>query len=988
MSACLSCGFESDQVFRFCPECGAETVVAPTHEQRRTVTVVFCDLTGSTELGESRDPERLRALLARYFEAMKAIVERHGGTVEKFIGDAVMAVFGVPTVHEDDALRAARAAVEMRDALPELGLQGRIGVMTGEVVTGTEERLVTGDAVNVAARLEQAAEPGTVLIGQTTLRLVSGAVEVEAVEPLTLKGKSEPVAAFRLLAVHDAPERAHDRPFVGRERELAVVREAWELVRAEQRCALVTIVGDAGVGKSRLVAEALAPIEAAVVRGRCLPYGEGITYWPVVEILTHLDIVPPDEAAASAIRSLLGESEAATSAEEIAWAVRKTLEHAAAGQPLIVVFDDIQWGEQTLHDLIEHIALLSTSAAILLLCMARPELTEHNPTWPITARLTPLNENDVDTLIPIEIAGDLRVRIAHAAGGNPLFLTEMLSIAAETDGEVIVPPTLRALLAARLDQLEPAERQVLEWASIEGEIFHRGAIQALAPDESQVTPRLAALVRKQLIRPDKPQLVGEDGFRFRHLLLRDAAYEALPKAARADLHERLASWLAQHGTDLVEIDEIVGYHLEQAYRYGVELGAPDSALGARASERLAAAARAARNRGDVLAQVNLWDRAADLVPDGAARPLLLVRFGWALEEGGELARARAAVEEAVALARESGDGQAEWLGRIALAGIRGNQEPEGASENMLREAEAAVAAGEAAGNHEVLARAWGLAAAAHNFGGRMGEYARALDRALPHARRAGDLPLEARLVFSKALYFIWGPGHVEEGLRFAGEVFEQLGHVPGAESFALHVRGHLRARLGEFEGAFEDVSDFRSGERERGRERDYAITSDCVWDVCLWAGDWKRGEDALREGYGMLERMGIEAGVQKVSLDLGDCVFRQGMVDEAERLSEIGEEVTAEEDMFGTAQWLTLRARVRAARGDLDGAEGFARRALTVPGNEFPELAAEARLALAETLRLAADPEASSWAAEALELYERKGNLVGAARVREFLANL
>ena len=271
-------------------------------EQRRTVTVVFCDLTGSTALGETLDPERLRTLLARYFEAMKAIVERHGGSVEKFIGDAVMAVFGVPVVHEDDALRAVRAAAEMRDALPELGLQGRIGVMTGEVVTGTEERLVTGDAVNVAARLEQAAEPGTVLIGQTTLRLVVGAVEVESVEPLALKGKSDPVSAFRLLAVHDAPERTHDTPFVGRDRELALVREAWKRVRAEQRCELVTIVGDAGVGKSRLVAEALASVEATVVRGRCHPYGEGITNWPVVEILKQLDILPPDEAAAAAIR--------------------------------------------------------------------------------------------------------------------------------------------------------------------------------------------------------------------------------------------------------------------------------------------------------------------------------------------------------------------------------------------------------------------------------------------------------------------------------------------------------------------------------------------------------------------------------------------------------------------------------------------------------------------------------------------------------------
>ncbi len=251
------------------------------------MTVLFCDLTGSTALGETLDPERLRALLARYFARMQAIVERHGGSVEKFIGDAVMAVFGVPLLHEDDALRAVRAAVEMRDALPELGLQGRIGVMTGEVVTGTQERLATGDAVNVAARLEAAAQPGEVLIGQPTLALVREAAEVEPLEPLEpleLKGKAKPVAAYRLLRVHDAPERRHAARFVGRQRELGAVREAWERVRADQRCELVTIIGDAGVGKSRLVAEVLASVEATVVRGRCLPYGEGITYWPVVEV--------------------------------------------------------------------------------------------------------------------------------------------------------------------------------------------------------------------------------------------------------------------------------------------------------------------------------------------------------------------------------------------------------------------------------------------------------------------------------------------------------------------------------------------------------------------------------------------------------------------------------------------------------------------------------------------------------------------------------
>ncbi len=341
--------------------------------------MVFSDVTGSTALGESTDPEALRVLLSRYFERMKGVVESHGGTVEKFIGDAVMAVFGVPLAHEDDALRACRAAVEMRDALPELGIRGRIGVNTGEVVTGTSERLATGDAVNVAARFEQAAEPGEVLIGEATLALVRDAVEAEPVEPLTLKGKSQPVPAFRLVSVLEAPERSHSSRFVGRERELAQIMEAWARAQEDARCELVTVVGDAGVGKSRLVAEALAAIEARVVRARCLPYGEGITYWPVVEVVKQLAELPSDPAAAAAIRSLLGESEVGTSGDEIAWAFRKLLEEQA---PLIVVFDDIQWGEETFLDLIESTALLSAGASLLLLCMARPELVDQRPSWP------------------------------------------------------------------------------------------------------------------------------------------------------------------------------------------------------------------------------------------------------------------------------------------------------------------------------------------------------------------------------------------------------------------------------------------------------------------------------------------------------------------------------------------------------------------------------------------------------------------------------
>ena len=328
-----------------------------------------------------------------------------------------MAVFGVPTVHEDDALRACRAAMEMRDAFAGLEIEGRIGVSTGEVVTGTERRLATGDAVNVAARLEQAAQPGAVLVDQATNALVRDAVEVEPVEPLELKGKAQPVPAYRLLGVRDATERRHGAQFVGRGRELALLREAWERVRAEQRCELFTVVGEAGVGKSRLVAEVLDSLEARVVRGRCLPYGEGITYWPVVEVLKQLDVIPPDADAAAAIRSLLRESQAATSAEEIAWAFRKTLELFAAERPLVVVFDDIQWGEETFRDLIEHVpSLLGRVDPPALHRSAGARRAP--PAWPVALRLEPLGDDDVEELIAERIPGVARADRSDR-GGQP-----------------------------------------------------------------------------------------------------------------------------------------------------------------------------------------------------------------------------------------------------------------------------------------------------------------------------------------------------------------------------------------------------------------------------------------------------------------------------------------------------------------------------------------------------------------------------------------
>jgi tetratricopeptide (TPR) repeat protein len=728
-------------------------------------------------------------LLSIYFERMKAIVESHGGTVEKFIGDAVMAVFGVPLAHEDDALRACRAAVEMRDALPELGIRGRIGANTGEVVTGTSERLATGDAVNVAARFEQAAEPGEVLIGEATLALVRDAVAAEPVEPLTLKGKSQPMPAFRLVSVLEAPERSHASRFVGRERELAQIMEAWAHVQEDARCELVTVMGDAGVGKSRLVTEALSGIEAHVVRARCLPYGEGITYWPVVEVVKQLAELPSDPAAAAAIRSLLGESEVGTSGDEIAWAVRKLLEEQA---PLIVVFDDIQWGEETFLDLIESTALLSAGAPLLLLCVARPELVDRRPSWPSPLRLDPLPPDASDALIGDAVSRELRERIAHASGGNPLFISEMLAMVAE-DGEVDVPPTLRALLAARLDQLDGAERRVLERGAVEGEIFHRGGVQALVPEETQVTTRLAALVRRQLVRPDRAQIGGEDGYRFRHLLVRDAAYDALPKAVRADLHARFADWLDQHGHSLVERDEIVGYHLEQASRYVTELGRPDPDVADRAALRLTAAGRRAGDRLDYRTAHALLSRAVELLRPHRLDLALELEAAWRMIDG------RAAAEDAdvVAMRAEAAsDHSGAMLARATAAlfvRVYGGDRTAGLvdQEWLCR---AALPLEEERGDPRRLALLWRVLAYSANFRMQNNEHAEAAERELHYSRLAGDYPSDTA---GLDLALILGPRPADEALRALEEIGE--GCPPGASDFG---RATLLAILGRADEAW------------------------------------------------------------------------------------------------------------------------------------------------------------------------------------------
>jgi len=995
MPTCASCGHELPECAKFCQECGAPVApaVAP-REQRKTVTVLFCDVAGSTELGESTDPEALLALLARYFERMKEIVERHGGTVEKFVGDAVMAVFGVPVVHEDDALRACRAAVEMRDALPELGIRGRIGLNTGEVVTGTEERLATGDAVNVAARLEQAAEPGEVLIGAETVRLVRDAVELGEERRLDLKGKSEPVPAHPLVAVVGELSRRFDVPIVGRERERRALDDAWERVRSERACHLFTILGSAGVGKSRLTAEFLGSLEGAkVVRGRCLSYGEGITYWPVVEVVLQLGNRPADPRAAAAIGSLLGESEEPATAEEIAWAFRKLLEESA---PVVCVFDDLHWAEPTFLDLVDHVADWSRDAPILLVCIARPELLDRRSTWSggklnaTTVLLEPLTSEETEELIELllgeaDLDAALRAKIREAAEGNPLFVEQMLAMVAESpNGDVVVPPTVHALLAARLDQLDPSERGVLERGAVEGKIFHRGGVEALAPDEPDVPTKLMALVRKELVRPDRSQVPGDDAFRFRHLLIRDAAYDGLPKAARAELHERFAEWLDTLSEALIEADEIIGYHLEQAHRYRLELGLggeESEALARRAAERLAAAAERASLRHDAPASVALYERTLALARDEPwtfTHELRLIRVR---SDVGDLAGARRRADALTERARRDEDRPRELRARLARAHVA--YLADGSGEELRPTVEEALEFFTASEDDAGLADVWFVATLLEHAALRWRSAALALEQVLKHAERIGDRLRveEARSILGPC--YMYGPSPVEEALAW----FEMN---LSDHSFFLAMFGQLEAMRGNFDAARDLCSAARERARERGQLLLAAEVSMQETEVELMADEAERASEAARAGVAELQQFGERGWQSTVAGHGAEALYRLGRDEDAWQLTETADEAAAADDVITQMLILQVRGKILARRGEHGEAERLAREAVAwAEPTDALEHKADAHRDLAIVLAAAGKREEALTAlAQAQALFEEKGHTVGVAQMEKLRAEL
>jgi class 3 adenylate cyclase/tetratricopeptide (TPR) repeat protein len=1025
VTVCPSCGHENPADAKFCSECGASlTAAAPATEQRKVVTVVFSDVTGSTALGERLDPESLRRVLARYFELASQVVERHGGSVEKFIGDAVMAVFGVPHVHEDDALRAVRAAADLRDGLEPLNaelerdyattLSVRIGINTGEVVTGTKERLATGDAVNVAARLEQAAQPGEILIGADTVGLVRDAITVEALPPLDAKGKSEPVPAYRLLSLDtEAPAflRRGDVPMVGRDRQLKLLRDAFDNVASERSCHLFTVLGPAGVGKSRLIAEFLGMLDGAtVVRGQCLSYGDGITYWPVVEILKQIPdantFVEP--AAWKALEAVLGEGDGTATPDEIAWAFRKLLEAKAAHEPLLCIFDDIQWGEETFLELIEHVADLSRGAPILLLCMARQELLDRRPTWAggklnaTTVSLEPLSEEETDELIAGLLEGSsleegLRSRIQRAAGGNPLYLEEMLAFVGQSSngGEIEIPPTIQALLAARLDQLDPSERHVLERGSVEGEVFHRGGVAALVQDETAVDGRLVALVRKDLVRPETSQLAGEDGYRFRHLLIRDAAYEALPKATRAELHERFAGWLETRGAELVERDEIVGYHLEQAFRYRGELGPltdGDRTAGGRAGELLARAGRRALERGDRSAAANLFDRAAQLLPENAPEQVLtLVDLGRILvESGDDFQGARVALERAQAGAEALGREDLLIRAQIELSLLEMLTASDFEPDEHATLARRAVQVLEREGDEEGLARAWYALALGGWNAGMWDSMREPLARAIEHARRASSKSIEREVLGFDLGAIHFGSTPVADGIAATREILEQHPDSREIQGWTSRVLGTLIALQGDEDTGRELLEEARVIFTELGHKEALGVLPFSTAPLELRAGNPIAAERELRTGIEILEGMGDRARSGHLTAMLAAPLVDQGRLDEAAEYVEVARETVPDIDLSGLAQVKISAARVLVRRGEPKEAVRLAAEGIALM-DETEELLLMPDLLMwqAEVLELAGRLEdAQAALSEAAEVAARKGATVDERRARERLAAL
>ena len=920
--------------------------------ERKLATVLFVDLVNSSGLITGSDPEVVRRRVNQFFDKVSHCVTLHGGIVEKFAGDAVLAAFGVPQAHEDDAERAARASLAMRQAIVELGLEARIGIEAGElVVENSESTFATGEAVNLAARLQQAARPGEILIGPTAYRLAGASLVVEDAGPLELKGMGSALRAWRLVDAIDGPARSKGprAPLVGREAELELLENTFARTVRDGRAHLFTIFGEPGVGKSRLAREFVDGLErASVLSGRCLPYGEGVTYWPLAEMIKAAagisDDDPLEEAFAKlrecceeeTVADVLGLAsgmlealEGERSSQEISWAARELMVTLADVQPLVLFFEDIHWAEEPLLELIEHLADW-VRAPLLVICLARPELLEQRPGWgggrvrSTAIELEPLSEEESELLVEkllAQLAGESGEpmkaptrEVLERAEGNPLFVEETIRMLVESgsgNGAADrIPDTLQALIAARIDHLPHAGKTLLQRGAVVGRVFWKGALEHLSPDVEDIEALLEDLQQREFVlREPRSSISGEPAYRFKHLLIREVAYSGLAKLARAQYHARFAEWLADRTGD--ELLEIRAYHLDQAVEFLTELeGAPPEELAKETGAALVKAAKRAIAREAYPTARRLGLRALELGPTLGAR-YVAARAAWRLQDW-------SAVEVEMTKVRDQAHEQGEQvIEALALTAL---------GEAMLKrhgdctEAKKIVdnALELLAGKDDPVAHFDALSVRAHAAGwlGEMEDTVRFMERAYVIALDAGRKDLQtiaAQLLAQTHILRL----ELEEAellltraLELAGESGSVRARVGATLSYGWFLT--LRGELDAAETLFEEV---RASSAELGVEPAVAAALANLGWIARLKGDLKRAEKLQRESLRITETRGDLGVLPDQQAALAETLADLGKVDEAERLAIDARSNAGVRDTSAQVAAATALAAVRAAQG-------------------------------------------------------------------------
>jgi class 3 adenylate cyclase/tetratricopeptide (TPR) repeat protein len=934
-------------------------VVSHTGEvERKLATVLFVDLVGSTVLVTASDPEVVRRRVTQFFELVSRIIAAHGGTVEKFAGDAVMAAFGVPRAHEDDAERALRAAIEIRAAVGELGVECRIGVEAGEVVTDeADSTFATGQAVNTAARLQQLAEPNEILVGAGAHGLAAQAVEFEPAGAHSLGGFSEPVPVWRAVCASERRGRlvgVLSAPLIGREIELALLRNTFERTVRDRRAHLVTIYGEPGVGKSRLARDFVVGLDdTTVLVGRSLPYGEGITYWPLAEMVKASagisDDDPPGEARKKllafseeeAVADLLGLAsgvlegkELDRSQQEIAWAAREWAESLAATQPLVLGFEDIHWAEEPLFGLIEHLASRVRDAPVLILCLARPELLEAYPGWGggsvrgATIELGALGDEDAEELVAAllvdaELSPEVGRDVLDKSEGNPLFVEETIRVLAEgTDERVSIPDSVQALIAARVDGLSRPAKIVLQRAAVIGRVFWRGALEHVSSDIEDLDGVLdALLVRDFILRESRSSISGEEAFRFKHILTREIAYSGLTKSGRAELHAAFADWLHERGVE--ELVEIRAHHLDRAATLVTELdGAAPPELAHDAASALEAAGLRALAREANRSGRNLLLRAVELEPT-LERRYQAARAAWRLDD---IPAVAVEMERVRTDAREAGNNHIEGRALIALGEAIAFRDSDSVrSRELIEEGLALLEPDDAIGRLDGLRQ---LSTLAKWVGDRTGarRYAhQAFDASQDSGRK--DLMSWAANGLASSYLAEFDLDRTEEFANEALRLAEETGGIV-SRGQAFHALAHvaeLRDEVDESARLYEEAIALFA---EAGAVLDQARNINHLAELVMTQGDNERGERLTREAIGMLKPLGDRGYLCESQRILAEALARQGKTEEAERYALEALQTVGPQDVTSLATTRMALGIVRAAQGRDAEAEALLREAV------------------------------------------------------------